>query len=68
MSAVCRYCKRAVDPDAPDIHQRVRGWIRKREQGGANAIVGREVAEIYACRKCIGDLKAGRTPGQVSML
>lgn len=67
MMVHCHYCGDPVDTDARTTFQRVEGWERKRDQGGTNAIIGRQVRQSWACYTCIDRLRHGIDPAQQTL-
>lgn len=55
-----------IDPDRD--YRRVIGWEKRRDQGGTNALRGREPLGEWACIFCVEKLAKGLTPGQHSLL
>lgn len=65
--AHCHFCKSEINPDAD--YRQVKGWVRRRAQGGANAIRGREpVPDVWACRWCVDKIADGVSPAQGGLL
>lgn len=57
-----------VDPNGYGVHQRVQGWEKPRDEGGANQITLREPLPEFACFKCIEQAKRGISPAQKTLL
>ena len=49
----CAFCEEAVDPDQNGVFYQVKGWIMKRERGGAHGITLQEGPYAYAHGGCI---------------
>jgi len=66
--ATCTFCGQEVDPGGRGVYRRVRGWERKRDQGGANVIHLREELDEFACSSCVDRLKRGIPARQGALL
>jgi hypothetical protein len=67
MTLVCSFpgCEETINPDRD--YQRVRGWTRRRDAGGANQITLREVGSEWACRWCVERARRGINAGQIEL-
>lgn len=67
MTRKCVYCGEDVDPDGLNTYQRTQGWVKRRAQGGPNAIKLRETIQEWACWECI-DKRVRGVEGQSSLM
>jgi hypothetical protein len=63
----CEQCGTAVDTAAPDTRRAVRGFVRPRTAGGANAIELREDLDVWLCRFCTDQRKRGHAWVQLDL-
>lgn len=61
----CCYCGRPVQGDYREIH---RSWEKRRDQGGANRIIGRRETGRQACNECGRKLELGQDPDAPTLL
>lgn len=63
----CIFCGSEINPD--NDYQYVSGWEKHRQQGGTNALRGREPhPDKWGCRWCVDKIAKGLTPGQGALL
>lgn len=65
MDKRCFYCNTEV-PDSL-LWWEVKGWVKKREQGGTNALVAEHRTGVKACVVCVTKLKDGVSPNQLTL-
>jgi len=65
----CVYCARELDPREPGTYQRVQAWGRRKRRGAsiASDLVARELLPEYACLQCVGRIRDGVDPGQLTL-
>jgi hypothetical protein len=65
----CKFCGKPLDPDSrvETVYQRVYGWEKKREAGGANQITLREPQQEWAHASCIDRMVHGIGVSQMAL-
>lgn len=63
----CIYGGERIKLNSPYTYEKVSGWVKRRSDGGANAVALREPMGIYACEMCISKLKQGAKIDQLSL-
>jgi len=56
----CAFCAQLLDPDALGVYERTTGWVRRRDQGGGNAVALPTRHAQFAHASCIDNAAAGR--------
>jgi hypothetical protein len=51
VTAACVFCGGAIDEDRD--YQKEEGWVRRRHEGGTNALRLRRVRDEWACWVCV---------------
>jgi hypothetical protein len=64
----CENCPRLVDTRVETVYQRASGWVKKRQQGGSNALALPELETRFMCTGCMDRAKRGIDPDQRSLL
>jgi hypothetical protein len=53
----CSFCGDLLDIRHDGVYQRTAGWVRRRHEGGGNAVALPERFFEYACAQCIDNAK-----------
>lgn len=68
MASVAARCCMCNDPvDEKRAWSEVTGWVRRRDQGGANHVAMPKPLSRHMCMHCMDKLQAGLDPGQTSL-
>ena len=62
----CVYCSAPINPERD--YQGEKGWIKRRTQGGTNAVRGMRLVDAWACSTCVDKVAKGISPRQDSLL
>ena len=62
----CSVCDRHIT-DLNNCWIQVKGWTRKRSQGGANQIALSVPQGVLMCNACMSEQQAGEVPGQQTL-
>lgn len=60
----CDSCGIACDDRSIDRWTKVEGWVKQRDQGGANHIAHKRCLDVHRCELC---MDRGDAKGQMSM-
>jgi uncharacterized protein YlaI len=63
----CSKCKRMIDERRQEVWQALKGWEKKRRQGGTNHVALRRPLHEFMCNNCMTNLLSGTAAEQISM-